>query len=269
MVADVAATVVGVDRDAAAIDTAQAVAGQEDVTFVTAEALGYLRALAPADVDVILCFEGIEHLHDVELVAAELVRLVEGGVGMIVSVPNSATFEEENEFHVTDFDLDSVNALFAEVPGAVVAYQTHAEGSLISGRATRSVSAEVAVEGEQDLDWANHFLVLAGVDDEALLSSSHAALQLAVAPVSNRYMRNLEQANRALWGANGRLSRERLGRGAAGAAPALVRQEAQAEVEAEGVRHQREEEQRAWVAVSSSRLTNWAARIAGHRFERT
>jgi len=286
MLAEVAASVVGVDRDAATIDAAQAHAGRESgASFVTADALAYLRSLEPGDVDVVVCFEGLEHLPQVEAVAAELVRLVNGGVGMIASVPNSATFKEENEFHLTDFDLESARALFAALPDAVLAYQTLAEGSLIRGQAAGSVRAEVSLDGEQDIDWANHYLILAGVDADALLASADAALQLAVAPANNRYMRRLDEANRLLWATNGRLTRERLGLGAAGAASAVLRREdelaarleeirqcrhriATLEAELEGARAERDGYRRAYVAVHSSRLTNLAARVAGHRFER-
>jgi hypothetical protein len=143
----------------------------------------------------------------------------------------------------------------------------------------------VELSGEQDLDWANTFLVLAGVDAEALLSPADAALHLAVAPVNHRYMRHLEQANRGLLAVNGRLARERLGLGAAGAASAGLRREdtlalareeirqcrhriGVLEAEVESLRAERDGHRRADVAVHSSRLTNLAARVAGHRFQR-
>ncbi|UTI65072.1 class I SAM-dependent methyltransferase [Paraconexibacter antarcticus] len=294
MLAEVASQVVGVDRDAAAIDTAQATVGARTAaTFVADDALAYLRRLEPGDVDVVICFEGLEHLPDVDDVAAQLVRLVRGGAGMVVSVPNSATFGEENEFHLTDFDLDRARALFADLPGVTVAFQSHAEGSLIRGRATGPVRAEVALDGEQDLDWANHFLLLAGVDADVLLDPADAALHLAVAPVNHRYMRGLERANRTLQAANGRLVRERLGLGAAGAASAVLRREDELALSREEVRQcrhrigvleaelarladettaaraERDGYRRAHVAVHSSRLTNLAARVAGHRFPRS
>jgi SAM-dependent methyltransferase len=286
MIAAVAEAVTGVDRDAAAIDTAQATVGaRTSAQFVAADALDYLRRLEPADVDVIVCFEGLEHLPDVGKVAEQLVRLVAGGAGLIASVPNSATFEEENEFHLTDFDLPSARALFADLPDAVIAYQNHAEGSLIRGEQAPSVQVEVQLDGEQDLDWANHFLVLAGVDHEALLSSASSALHLAVAPVNHRYMRGLERANRSLQATNSQLTRERLGLGAAGGAAAVLRREdelaatrdelaharallAALEAETGALRAERDSYRRAYVAVHSSRLTNLAARIAGHRFAR-
>lgn len=293
LLAGAGATVVGVDRDAAAIDTATASVGaRTSARFVCADALDHLRALEPGDVDVIVCFEGLEHLPEVDKVADQLTRLVAGGAGLIASVPNSSTFGEVNEFHLTDFDLASARALFAGLPDAVVAYQTHAEGSLIQGRAGGPARVEIQVDGEQDLDWANHFLILAGVDADALLGVGDGAVHLAVAPVNHRYMRGLEQAHRTLLAANGRLARERLGLGAAGSASAVLREEdrlaqAQEEIrqcrhrigvleeeaaarraEADAARAERDGYRRAWVAVTSSRLTNTAARIAGHRFSR-
>lgn len=284
MMAEVAASVVGVDRDAAAIDTAQATVGaRTGARFVAADALDHLRAVEPGTYDLVVCFEGLEHLPAVEEVAAQLARLVAGGAGMIASVPNSATFGEQNAFHLTDFDLESVRALFAAIGDPTIAYQSHAEGSLIRGAAAGSVRADVQLDGEQDLDWANHFLVLAGVDADALLDPAVAGLHLAVAPVNHRYMRGLEHANRALLAANARLGRERLGLGAAGAASAQLRREDEltlareqladggrrlGELEAElaAARAERDGYRRAWMAVHSSRLTNLAARVAGHRF---
>ena len=220
-----AASVVGVDRDAAAVHTAAAEIAAANASFVAADALDHLRTLEADAIDLVVCFEGLEHVPDVEKVVEQLARLVADGVGLIASVPNSATFEEENEYHLTDFDLASVRALFSAIPGTTIGYQTHAEGSLIRGRAAGEVRASVQLSGEQDLDWANHFLVLAGVDAEGLLASADADLQLAVAPVSHRYMRHLEQANRSLLATNGRLARERFGLGAGGAASATLRRE--------------------------------------------
>lgn len=241
ILAEVAASVTGVDRDAAAVDTAQATSTAEHVTFTAADALDYLRALEPADVDVVVCFEGLEHLPAVEEAVHHLTRLVAAGVGLIASAPNSSTFEEENEFHLTDFDLPRFREMFAATPGATFAYQTHAEGSLIRGRTAGDVTATVRLSGEQDLDWANHFLVLAGVDASALMAAADANLQLAVAPVSHRYMRHLERANRGLLATNNRLARERLGLGAGGAGSAVLRREAEAQRAQEEAREAAEE----------------------------
>jgi 2-polyprenyl-3-methyl-5-hydroxy-6-metoxy-1,4-benzoquinol methylase len=293
MLAETAATVVGVDRDAAAIDTAAATVGQRtSATFVAADALDHLRGLEPADVDLVVCFEGLEHVSDVGGVAEQLVRLAEGGVGLIVSVPNSSTFGELNEYHLTDFDLPSARALLGDLPDVTVAYQTHAEGSLIQTGAGGPATVQIEIDGEQDLDWANHFVLLAGVDAEGLLGLGDGTVHLAAAPVNHRYMRHLEEANRRLLAENGRLARGRMGLGAGGGASAVLRQEdalEQAREEIRQCRHrietleaelivaadataavaaERDEYRRAFVAVRSSRLTNTAARLAGHRFER-
>lgn len=297
IMASSAAAVVGVDRDAASIDAARTSVKGSNLTFVAADALDHLRALSPQDVDLVVCFEGLEHVPAVEEVIAQLVRLVTAGVGFIGSVPNSVTFGEDNEFHVTDFDLLTARRLFADLPGATFAYQTHAEGSLIHAAAAGDVDARVAVGGEQDLDWANHFLILAGVDTDALLGHGDANLHLAVEPVSHRYLRQMERAGRTMWATNARLTRDRLGVGAAGGASATLRgldalAEAQRAVvalearvhgsealtaglhaQADALRAERDEARaerdsyrRAWMAVTSSRLTNLAARVAGHRF---
>lgn len=281
MLAEVAASVVGVDRDVAAVDAAQAAFEAQDLSFVAADALDFLRRLEPADVDVVVCFEGLEHVSELDEVAGQLARLVSGGVAVIASVPNSATLGEVNEHHLTDFDLPRARALAARLGGATIAFQTHAEGTLIRPAAGGPVEARVDVEGEQDLDWANAFLLLAGVDADALLGS--AELHLAVGPVNHRYMKGLELANRRLLAENGRLGRERLGlAGAGGAARVLrdeqaetaARDEAQslrnqlhdARVAVEQLRAEREEYRRAWVVVRASRITKLAARLAGHRF---
>lgn len=296
---DEASAVLGVDRDAAAVDTAAASVGRDTgASFAAADALDHLRRTEPGDVDLVVCFEGLEHVDDPGRVVDELARLARGGVGIIASVPNSATFGEENEYHVTDFDLRSARELFARLPDPVIAFQTHAEGTLIRGRSGGEVRATVQLDGEQDLDWANQFLVLSGVDADDLLAPADALTHLALGPVNHRYMRGLERANAELRSANGRLARERLGLGAGGAAAAVLRREdevdvlrsllAAAEAErdaaqaAEAVareqvdqerattaelRAERDDYRRAHVVVRHSRLTRLAARAAGHRFD--
>ncbi len=151
----------------------------------------------------------------------------------------------------------------------------------------------IEVDGEQDLDWANHFLLLAGVDAEALLGGRRRhgppGRRTRQPPLHASAWR---RPTAALLAENGRLARERLGLGAAGGASAALRKEdalEQAREEIRQCRHrigtleaelaaaadrasaaeaERDEYRRAFVAVRSSRLTNLAARLAGHRFER-
>lgn len=279
ILAAAAESVVAVDRDAAATDAGRAAAirsGIENVEFVTADALRFLRSVEAGRFDLVVCFEGLEHLPQVELVADELGRLVEGGAALLASVPNSGTFGEENDFHLTDFDPAGARALADRIPGATLAFQTHAEGSVIRSAETDVVDARVRLTGEQDLDWANHFLILAGLDAGELLGVGDAALHLAVAPVNHRYMRGLERANRDLQATNMRLTRERLGRFRAAAADraddhgdgaASGERIAWLEHELAEARRERDEHRRAWVVVRHSRLTRLAARLSGHRFD--
>src|SRR5215212_2582004 len=132
ILARTAASVVGVDRDAGAIDTARTVPHESgDVRFETAEAVAYL-ADCGAEFDAIVCFEGLEHLDRLDAATEILVTLAEAGTAMLLSVPNSKTFHEDNPFHVTDFGYEEAVELFARFEGSVVLHQHVAEGSLIS-----------------------------------------------------------------------------------------------------------------------------------------
>ena len=65
----------------------------------------------------------------------ELARLGGGGARLIVSLPNSRGFEEENEFHVTDYGYEEMRAAAERLGGALVVEQHLAEASvLLPGR---------------------------------------------------------------------------------------------------------------------------------------
>jgi 2-polyprenyl-3-methyl-5-hydroxy-6-metoxy-1,4-benzoquinol methylase len=226
-----AAKVHGVDVSEEAVSTARAELSDDErsrVTFDLADALAYLRALPAAGFDAVVCFEGLEHVNDPEAVLGELERLAEGGAALIVSLPNSRGFEEENEFHVTDYGYEGMRAVADRFPGAVVLSQYLAEASLLlppgvapraetRGRLVDPRAAEGPVEA-----WANHWLVLVNVDLPGG-AQPDAGLALAAAPHHNEYMRMLEHANAELRRVNARLARGWLGVHDAAAASAESR----------------------------------------------
>jgi SAM-dependent methyltransferase len=221
---ETAASVVGVDNDAATIDMARATIGREtDVEFVAADAVEYLRRGLRDGQDAIVCLEGLEHLADLDGGVAALAELANDGIKLVLSVPNSRTFAEENEFHLTDFGFDEATGLAERLGGAVVLYQFLAEGSLIQGASPGALDAERVLDERAEPEYANHFILCANLDDRLDSSFPPGRMQLAAAPFYNRYMIGLDRGNRELWRENARLARERLGKSDAAAATALFR----------------------------------------------
>jgi SAM-dependent methyltransferase len=228
ILAESASHVHGVDIDAATVDIAAATVGRETgATFEARDALAFLRAEDLAErFDAIVCFEGLEHVPDVEGAFRELRRHAEAGVRIIASVPNSKAFEEENDFHLTDFGWEEAREAWEGFDGAVMLFQYLAEGSVI-----------LAESGAEDLDarlvnldyggpeFANHYLVAVGFDPDAVNAAHRARAQLTVAPVYNRYMRILERANVELRRRNAQLARGLIGRADSGAASFVSRLE--------------------------------------------
>jgi 2-polyprenyl-3-methyl-5-hydroxy-6-metoxy-1,4-benzoquinol methylase len=246
-----AAEVHGVDVSQEAIATAGRELSEDErgrVTFEAGDALAYLRAMPSGRFDAVVCFEGLEHVSDPEAVLGELARLADTGTSLIISFPNSRGFEEDNEFHVTDYGYEEMRAIADRFPGAVVLSQYLAEASLLlppdagpGGETRGRLVDQGAAEGPPDV-WANHWVVLVNFD-ETPAGHADAALALAVAPHHNEYMRTLEHANAEIRRINARLARGWLGIHDAAAASANARRrklEAEvAELEAQ-LKHERE-----------------------------
>jgi hypothetical protein len=152
--------------------------------------------------------EGLEHLGDPAAALERLRRHAAAGLTLVVSLPNSRTFGENNPHHVSEFDAESARAAFARLPNARLLYQFHAEGSLICVEDSDELDGRVTLSERADREHCNHFLAVVNAD--AALSSlpASARMQLAVAPSFNRYMVDLERENKALWRTNQRLARD-------------------------------------------------------------
>jgi 2-polyprenyl-3-methyl-5-hydroxy-6-metoxy-1,4-benzoquinol methylase len=203
-----APSVVGVDNDRETVDTARATVGCEaDISFEAADAVEYLRRPISDDHDAVVCLEGLEHLADLDGAVDALSRLSQDGIRVIVSVPNSRTFAEQNEFHLTDFGFDEAMELADRLGGATVLYQFMAEGSLIQREQGGSLDAQRVLDEHGEPEYANHFILCANLDDRLEAGFPPAQMQLAVAPAYNRHMLALERANTELWRENVRLGR--------------------------------------------------------------
>jgi SAM-dependent methyltransferase len=229
-----AQSVVGVDNDAATIDMARATIGAEqDVRFEAADAVEFLGRPLAAEHDAIVCLEGLEHFADVGRASEALVARASEGMKLVVSVPNSRTLGEENEFHVTDFDFDQAMELAERLGDTTVLYQFLAEGSLIRGGEPGPLDAERVLEEHGEPAYANHFILCVNLDEELRSSFPAARMHLAAAPVYNRYMLGVERANQELWRENTRLARGSLGKSDAAAATVIFRLQRELRVRAE------------------------------------
>lgn len=216
--------IVGVDNDAATVDTARVTVGPEapNVSFELADAVGYLRGDLQARFEAIVCFEGLEHLAKLEE-ALELLRgHAEQGVRLVLSVPNDQLFAEPNPFHVTTFGYDEAMRAMARFSGAVMLPQFLAEGSLICPEGASETEVTVSLEGRDEPQYANHFLFCVGFDPDAVQRAHHGRIQVSTSPIFNRWSEDLKRGAWALRRENARLARARLGKAGSAAASVLA-----------------------------------------------
>jgi SAM-dependent methyltransferase len=264
---ETAAAVTGVDVDAATIDLAGATVGREtDVEFVAVDASDYLDEDLKNRFDAMVMFEGLEHLAAPERALEQLRGYAEAGTKLMVSVPNSRAFAEENPYHITNYGFDEFRAAFERFPQFVPMYQFLAEGSLIRGEEVRESDIRHTNQ-HGELPYANHFIACVGFEPERSGLAS-GRMQLTTAPVFNRHLLDLEGANKELRRANARLSRKLIGT-ADSAAATLVAKLKRAESELAALREQLEERERA--EKEARELHEWIehlhAEIEHHRSE--
>lgn len=234
LLAERARTVHGVDLHGPSIEHAAGEAADDPrLSFERADALDVLERPLRDDFDAIVLYEGLEHLDQLERAVESLRAQVAAGLGLIVSLPNSRAFGEENPFHVTEFDYERAVATFERIGAAAVLFQFHAEGSLIRTREDGPLDGSSTLAERAEPEHCNHLIALAGLGPERAPAS--ARMELAAAPAFNAYMLDLERSNERLWQTNLRLSRERLGI-ADSAAAATVERLRRADEEAEALR---------------------------------
>jgi 2-polyprenyl-3-methyl-5-hydroxy-6-metoxy-1,4-benzoquinol methylase len=217
--------VTGVDNDVATVDTAQATlpARHPNVSFAVAEAVAYLAVPDLRErFDVVVCFEGLEHLHGLDEALGHLRRHAADGLQIVASVPNDRLFGEPNPFHVTKFGYDEALAAFAGFPATTMIPQYLAEGSVLCPEGAQETEAQLSLEDRREPEYANHFIFCINFDAQELARAHHARISVSAAPIYNRWSEGLKHANRALRRENARLARGRLGKSGSAAASALA-----------------------------------------------
>ena len=211
-----AVAVRGVDIDAESIATARReLEGRPFGTSVNLEqgdALEALNDLDPGGCDAIVCFEGIEHVPDPGALADAMARLAQHGKRLIVSLPNTRGFDEENPFHLAEFGYEEAIDLFDRFGEPTVLSQFLAEGSLLlkPNNSDGALEGQLVPPAQPAPEWANNWLAVVNVPPDEL-SQVQARLQIGVSANHNGYMRVLERANTELERANARLMRRWLG----------------------------------------------------------
>jgi 2-polyprenyl-3-methyl-5-hydroxy-6-metoxy-1,4-benzoquinol methylase len=216
--------VVGVDNDAATVETARATLGREslNVSFELADAVALLGGDIAGRFDVVVCFEGLEHLQDLDRALRLLREHAERGVRIVASVPNGKLFGEDNPFHVTEFGYDEAIKAFASFPSTVMVPQFLAEGSLICPAGATETEVAVTLEDRDEPEYANHFIFCVGFEPEEVQRTHHGRIQLNTSPLFNRWAEDLKRGAWALRRENARLARARLGKAGSAAASALA-----------------------------------------------
>jgi 2-polyprenyl-3-methyl-5-hydroxy-6-metoxy-1,4-benzoquinol methylase len=216
--------VVGVDNDAATIESAHLTVGRHvpNTGFELADAVTFLRGDIAGQFDVLVCFEGLEHLQDLEAALALMRGHAERGLQIVASVPNGKLFNEQNPFHLTQFGYDEAVAAFASFPSPVMLPQFLAEGSLICPPGAIESEIALTLEDRDEPEYANHFIFCVGFDAAALERVHRGNVQVNTSPNFNRLIADLQRAVRACHRENARLARARLGKGGSAAAAALA-----------------------------------------------
>jgi SAM-dependent methyltransferase len=126
LLAEVAELVVGVDRDAAAVEHARARRARQNLRFACVDLEG-LDAL-PERFDVVCNFQVLEHLTDPSRLLWQFrEHLVDGGQ-LILTTPNRLTSFSENPYHVREYSAE-------ELAGVLAPYFSQVEIHGVAGNA--------------------------------------------------------------------------------------------------------------------------------------
>ena len=233
ILAERAREVLGVDNDAATVDLAAETVGRgsPNAGFHAADAVAFLESERAGEFDLVVCFEGLEHLRELDRALAALRRLADRGTRLLASIPNGKLFGEDNPYHVTNFGYEEALAAFAGFQEAVMLPQYLAEGSVICPAGAAGTDVTVGLQDRREPEYANHFMFCVNLAPERLAAVHHGRVQVSVSPVFNRWSEDLKLGARALRRENARLARARLGKAGSAASAALAglaRREAEA-----------------------------------------
>lgn len=141
LLAQNAASVIGVDIDEAAVTKAASKYKRSNIQFKT----GNILAIPCDDksIDIIVCFETIEHTEDHQKLIREIKRVLAPGGLLIISTPDKKIYTDEknntNPFHLKELSKEEFqNLLESGFTKSAILYQQSLSGSLIYSEKTNT-----------------------------------------------------------------------------------------------------------------------------------
>jgi GT2 family glycosyltransferase len=116
ILADTAASVVGIDIDPLTVEHSRLNYASERLDFQVADALE-LDRFPTGDFDAVVAFEMVEHLEDHDRLLGQIRHVLRPGGLLIMSTPDRRIYEgvrrDENPYHVHELDVDEFELLLA------------------------------------------------------------------------------------------------------------------------------------------------------------
>jgi ubiquinone/menaquinone biosynthesis C-methylase UbiE len=112
ILAESAKKVYGVDVSEDSVEYAKHHFGGKNIEFKVGDAVTI--PLDDDSVELVVCYETIEHIKDYEQFLREIKRVLQPGGRLILSTPNEDEFHEGNHFHLHEFRLQELKDLLAK-----------------------------------------------------------------------------------------------------------------------------------------------------------
>ncbi len=142
LLASVAQSVVGVDIDEASVAFATKSYVRANLAYRTGSVLAL--PVADASVDIVVCYETLEHVAEHETLLSEVMRVLRPEGMFIVSTPDRRVYSEEydhhNPFHLKELNREELDAFLRQRFAHVRVYEQQViEGSVLASRASDAV----------------------------------------------------------------------------------------------------------------------------------
>lgn len=134
--------VIGIDIDERAVTEAQKRYGSNQIEFKVGKTIEGVEKLDLSDnsIEVIACFETIEHIKDYKGFLQELARVLTAEGVAFISTPNRDVFGQKNPFHIKEFTKNEfIEELQKHFSFVTVLEQKNGLASVISGSGEQKI----------------------------------------------------------------------------------------------------------------------------------